>query len=436
MFKAEFDNHRLWSTLSRVEQQLDTILESGDASELSPIERIKVQMAYVRSFDKIAETRVTFFHTKMLEDAREIWVNVEATLHERVNAGEVTLDLVESAANLAESALNVMGPWPRAYGRGGEVSQLKVLFAELLEAQEASIQSLAARHSGFTDRLTQLGNEIDEKKDKTFAKFGELESQLSALESKITEDKSSIETSLQGSRTTIDELVVKNDENFQAWITEREEAFKTDFAPFMGQIADKLKEADSEFTALQATKSDYSRLISRRAGDEVAYRFEKEAKFGRVWGIGLYIVGAILIVGAAVPLALLLLDPEIDSSTDISWNRILIRAAIGILAGSAAAVLIRLGSRFLTSANQSKRMELELKAIGPFLANVNDGTQVDKAMIDLIGRSFGKTYGTQYTGKVSSKSDTTDDEVDALGVATKGLNLAEEALKRFPAPGQ
>lgn len=436
MFKAEFDNHPLWATLDGIDELLKSVLEAGDPGELPLIERIRVQSGYVRSFEKIAETRVAFFHSKMLDDVREVWSQVAATLQDRVNSGVVQPDLVGSAANFAESGLNHMGPWPRAYGKGGEVSQLKAVYAELLSAQAASMQALAKRHSGLDEQVADVQTKIDEKRDAAFERFAELERQLETLETQITEDKSSIETALQDGQSTIEGLVSLNDTNFQEWKSQREKSFAADFAPFRDQVSEILEDAKGMLKDLEVTKSEYKLLVSGRAGDEIAARFEKESRFGRIWGIGLYIFGALLIVSAALPLVLLLIDQSADSSTEVSWNRILIRGAIGVLAGSAAAVLIRLGGRFVNSANQSKRMELELKAIGPFLANVKDNTQVDKAKIDLIGRSFGKTYGIANQGKSASEGSSRDDEVDALDVAAQALKLNEELVKRLPASSE
>ena len=72
------------------------------------------------------------------------------------------------------------------------------------------------------------------------------------------------------------------------------------------------------------------------------------------------------------------------------WSLIAVRVAIGILAGSAATVVIRLGARLNSDANTNKRMELELRSVGPFLANVVDPADDDAARIALVARAFGQ----------------------------------------------
>lgn len=73
------------------------------------------------------------------------------------------------------------------------------------------------------------------------------------------------------------------------------------------------------------------------------------------------------------------------------------RSALGILAWRAGWLCLRpwtLEHRFLHSSSTNKRLELELAALGPFLADVDeddDGT-VRKAKLAFMERAFGRTW--------------------------------------------
>lgn len=99
------------------------------------------------------------------------------------------------------------------------------------------------------------------------------------------------------------------------------------------------------------------------------------------------------------------------------WGRIVIRVALGGLLGSAAAVVVRLGGRFLAQAAAAKRMELELRTFEPFLANVKKRESVDQARLEIVDRSFGRAYETRTT---ADKEDSV--ELSALGQITDTIS--------------
>jgi hypothetical protein len=90
-----------------------------------------------------------------------------------------------------------------------------------------------------------------------------------------------------------------------------------------------------------------------------------------------------------------------------------------VLLGSAAAVAVRVGGRFLAQASQTKQKELEFRAFEPFTANVGDREAVDTARLELVDRSFGRT--------ASASSD--DGKSDAVEVSTLARLL--ESLGKF-----
>lgn len=80
MLRSEFDGHTLWDVLNRVDEQMVSSVDEHESTEQPYIERIKTQMAYVRSFDAVASTRAAFFHTQMLASVQAVWESVENSL--------------------------------------------------------------------------------------------------------------------------------------------------------------------------------------------------------------------------------------------------------------------------------------------------------------------------------------------------------------------
>jgi hypothetical protein len=171
---------------------------------------------------------------------------------------------------------------------------------------------------------------------------------------------------------------------------------------------------------LRESEKDFETLSKAAATDKLAGHFAAEAKSGRRLAIILYVVGAVFIAAAASPLFLLLVPGNLGTDIETRWEQIVIRAGIGVAAASVATVAIRLGGRFLSSANVAKRMELDLKTFGPFLADVNQ-IEADKARINLVERALGRP--------IESGQDLREDSVSVAGM-TQLLEVAAKYLAR------
>jgi len=433
MLRSDFDNHPLWALLNDVEKQLATIAEQNDPAETPDIERIRFQIDHVRGFRHLVPLYVSLFSPSMLESTQAQWAPVSNHLASRIQAGLGSPGFVASAATEAENALVSLGPWPRPYAKGAQVNQMNTLFEGLMEEQRKSIERLVTKHEEFAKQIEDFGTDVGAKRDEAVAKAAEITTELTNLETQIDADKTVITDAVAAAEKSVKDLTEVNTTQFTAWKKEREQEFKSDFDPLRTEITTKLESANTEYDDLLHAKDQYQKLVSKVAGHEVASNFEAEAKWGRAAGITLYAIGVAAIIGGGVPLAMLLVGHTAGGITGSDyWAEITLRIAIGLLAASAATVLIRLGGRFIGSSNSAKRMELELKAIGPFLANVQDQEKIDKAMIDLVDRAFGKAYVDQSASKGTNASEADTDDPAALELAKQTLGVMQDLVKRLP----
>lgn len=428
MLRSDFDNHSLWGVLSNVETQLEAILGEHQPNELPYVERIKTQMAYVRGFDVVASTRSAFFHPTMLANVQTAWDQVYVALTMRTGNGYPYTGYLQQAADHAESGLLQMAAWPRPYGKGGEVRQMNTLFEQLLELQRTSIDALKAEHDALRAEVSGFSTEVEAKRDEVVSQFSTTQTQLTDLESTIEGQKAEVSTSVADAEQAVAALTTSNSEAYEAWKRERESNFTQDFSTLRVQIEEKLESADDEYTELISAKEKYTKLVSAIAADEVASQFESEAAWGRRQGNRYYLVGFALLALASVPLVWLIFGTSRTAAGEIDWTAIITRLGIGVLAGSAATVAIRLGSRLINNANAIKRMELELRAIGPFLANVSEKPKVDDAFVELVSKAFGNTYAdTKSTGGKEAA-----DDKDSVTALAQILELVEKARKVVP----
>ncbi|MGZ0212780.1 MAG: hypothetical protein ACKVI4_09890 [Actinomycetales bacterium] len=428
MLLTDFDSHPLWNVLDAIDGQLQEIVDAHQPEELAEVERIRVQQAYVRSFRVVASTRVAFFHPMMLDSVHNVWNQVHNALSNRIVHGVGHSNFVSQAASESETALMQMAPWPRHYGKGGEVKQMNSLFEQLLEAQRESIEALRAEHSKLREEMAEYAFQIDSKKSEVNASLEGTEVRLSELDSTIDGQKAELSTAVDAAKKAVVSLTDANSKAYAKWKDERESEFLRDFDPLKQQIGEKLSSAGEQYEELIGAKAKYTKLVSAIAADEVASQFEVEAAWGRKAGNRFYLLGFAFLLVAAAPLTWLIFEGSQAAAGEVNWNAIIVRLAIGVLAGSAATVAIRLGGRLINNANAIKRMELELRAIGPFLANVAEKPKVDNAFVDLVAKAFGNTYAA--TASTGGKD--TQDEKTSVSAAAQLFEVFEKIRQANP----
>jgi hypothetical protein len=122
----------------------------------------------------------------------------------------------------------------------------------------------------------------------------------------------------------------------------------------------------------------------------------------REWrsGVIAYVIGFVTLLGTARFLfdTLRGVRPE----DDVSRQFVSLKLGLTVTGAGAAAVAFGLGARFLHRANQNKRVELELRAIEPLLADINDADLVHRVKTEFIERSFGRAWETKGASQMDS----------------------------------
>jgi len=407
MLRSDFDGHELWQTIHDTREVLQGIRDEHVPAEQPLMERIVFYLDYVDSFRDMATTSSMLFTRGMLDEVDVALTLVLNQARRRLQSGAQYLSYLESAATDAEDILMVMGPWPRPYGKGGQVTQIETLYENLLESQRQSVQSLRGEHEALNRQLSQYAQAANEQSQSVRAEVENLRAEAQNIADTIEAQKERVDNVVLKGTEAISELGRRNEEAYESWRNERTAAFKADFEPLAESIRESQAAAEAALATLRSDQQKYARLLSATAGGELSSHFHAEAKSARTGGYAAYVIGILLLLASAVPLVLLLV-PSDAVSADPSWTALTARLGIGVLGASAATVLIRLGARFFSNAQASKRMGLELQTFDPFLANVSEPGMVDTARLELVDRAFGKSYVTAETSK----------EEDVIAVST------------------
>lgn len=403
MLRHDFDTHALWTRLDEIDALLDRVASDGVTAEVDVIENIRFYVSHVRTFRDLSSSSSALFSNGMISPVLTVFDSVRASLNDRISNGSSYTNFTVEARQLTEDSLLHMGPWPRPYARGGQVQQMSTLFEDLLEKQRLSVQTLAEIHDNLRSEVAALETDLELKKVAALEELAVLRAEAQTVAATIEQQKTRVDEVVESGISALADTRTSIAKSYQDWQSDRLVAYDSELAPFLQAAESKVVDATAALERLRETEVEYTNLSGAVAAGRLSEHFEKEARLGRRNGVLLYFLGFLFLAAAALPLLLLLQRSVEVDETSPHWDQIVLRVAIAAVGASAATVSIRLGSRFITDASASKRMELELRTFGPFLANVTDQSEVDKARVNLIDRAFGKSY---VSDRSASKEDT------------------------------
>ena len=393
MLRSDFEEHTLWGVLDTVDERLDKIAEEGELSDIAPCELIRSLVTYVRSFRALSTTSPLLFSAVMLNNVQDIFGPVEATLDNRIIFGAADPTYMQSAVQLAESSLVALAPWPRPYAKGAQIQAMTTMYEGLLEAQRKSVDALEKAHQKLIARVDALTETTETDQTALQAQLASILTEAQAAVATVNSEKARIDEVVTNGLQAVSNVEKENTDRYKKWQDNREKAFTSDFAKLRAEMEAQKASSDETLAAFRATHQQFENLTTLAAGELIAGEFSRDARWGRIVGLIAYGFGFAFIGLGAIPL-ILLLSQDPDTATGApDWGRIIVRALLAVLAGSAATVVITLGARLFRNATLSKRMDLELRSFGPFLANVTEKDNVDAARIELLDRAFGKAYG-------------------------------------------
>ncbi|MGV0110536.1 hypothetical protein [Arthrobacter sp. CP30] len=387
MKRSEFDSHPLWKMVEDALDQVESI-EPVDGDEAVELERIQFLLDYVLSHREMGTAYAAFFTGPMLDSLVSHVQQVSSYMANRVSTTQYRAHTT-SAIPYAESLLVDMAPWPRRYAKGAAVTQMNTLFEDLLEMQAKHLKQQEVRQANVLQRFDSIEDSMLEKQNATQVSLGRVEASAMKVSDQIVAASTRIDQVVQTGLETIDGMKAQNSDAFKEWRVQTDNQWKADYNRIEKDLVLRNAQADDALLKLQGTISDYEKLSSLGAADVLAKHFATASRNARLSSSGLFVLGFIFLIAAAIPFIPLILT-AVDSPP--SWESIGVRASFGVLAGSAAAVAIRLGSRFSNEATAGKRMEMELRTFGPFLATNADQENVDSARLELVDRAFGKSY--------------------------------------------
>ncbi|MFY0409789.1 hypothetical protein [Solicola sp. PLA-1-18] len=387
MTPEQFDAHPLWDAVDDALAQLGKTQGGAPAGQRADRRRIQWIGAQVRKF-RGADWR--HFTAGMLDSVSTIWADVNA------NASSIPSDraYLQNALSSAESCLPMIGAWPHPGGRQGGTGKLENEFFENYEkSTEASLAAIIERNES-------LQTEADERERAHAEQVAALETQLTELqtsidqhEAQVTSATASMDAKLASVETEASEAQSAREKAFRAWLDEQRKALVDEQAePMLRSLEESRTRGQDVLGEINELKQSVERVTGKAASAVLARDYGSYANREYVVGVLGYLLG----FGFLGWFGWYLLETVggIERDVAVSWQFVGLKFGLTVTFAGAAAVAFRFGAQALKRAATNKRVELELRAIVPFLEDVSD-EDAAQAKLDFITRMFGRAFEEQ-----------------------------------------
>lgn len=399
MIPEAFKKHELWETLDKTLEtynQLDPEALTDAQKDILDNRLPKI----LASINLHRSNASGFYSENMMQRMKNPWVSIQGSL---TNFSSSPGHYANQIGEQLDQVLQVAATWPTVFSlKGSAVSNSIKLF-------EKSQEILQQRITSLEQKIVSKNEEIIES-DKKF----ELEKQN--LNEKITELEGAIEkneTEIQNQRENISQLSVDHNETFKKaqedrqkeyknWLKEKDQEYGNDAQELLDDLSSKTNEGDELFKELVNLREDVEKVAHGATAVILARDYGKASTRDYVVGILFMALGVTLL--AAAGLILFFSFSAITPGTQITWQWTALKVTSTLLVTAGATFSFRFSQNFLSNASRTKRSDLELRAINPFLETLNDPTLSDQTKVDFINRAFGQS-DTESNSKNNNSAD-------------------------------
>jgi hypothetical protein len=284
-----------------------------------------------------------------------------------------------------------------------------------------------------SEALTRLSQRISEVESSITSGDQSLQEKLTALDAErqgLSAELTNLESAISTQTARLDAAIASQTQAFTESQATRDKDFRDEMKTLArnnksqtNMILEDMQEAKSQAEENLATLADLRAKTEKLAGDTTSSLLARDyGSYSKreFWsGIIAYIFGFAALVG----LGWFLIDTlgSIKPNQSVSWQYVSLKLGVTITTIGAATVAFQLGYRFIQRSSTNKRVELELRAINTFLADLGDTAEVKKAKLDFVERMFGRAWEGQDSGagddtvNVNALSKLTDTVLKMIG---------------------
>lgn len=391
-----FDAHPLWSNLAQLQDAIDKASERDEPGASEALSAVRHLAATLKSHLEPADPAP--YSKSTLDAINGTLPNVIAEVNNYGSNGRVAH--LANAENYADQTLHQIGYLPASILKGGAAAQANKVFKEYREDVTATISQLLEKNAALRVALDAAATDFE-------ATVSDLKGEIASLATKITQDETRLDQALTSTNEAFTAKQTAREEKFREFLTAQGESLKTLAEPDLQAIQKIREDADSAYQTIDDLREGTEKVAGLASSDILAGKFQEYAKQQWGWGLAANVVGFLTLVGGLAVLVWTLSHLGVDQK--ISWQYTTLKLGVTVTIVAASAVAFRLGAMFLERSGTSKRLELELRAIGPFFSDIDDPEALKEAKRAFVERSFGHGWGEK---PVSSQTK----DMDLVGV--------------------
>lgn len=387
MNRDQFYSHQLWDLLQEIEVKLSEIDALGDVEISSSLNDLRELRAFNVS---LRETDQLFLvGAQLLDETLNAWKQVQTGLHNYIQNPQGHKQHLEYArTSYLEQVRNPLLLFPRPEESGAKK-------AASTRAANAYTEQVEAARGLLIDQIHLLREERDELLKTHQASVTELSAAIDSvgveakgLSSRIADDQNRISASLNEANEAFNKSQLDRQERFSKWLERQEESFLEEAQPQLENIMHESDRATAAFKEVEALRTSVVNMANLASGDILGDAYMKSARWDRIAGYLGYGLG--MLAGAAG--VWVVLNAFGSAQAGLSWPQVALKLGLTTGIGGIAAVAFRFGGQALARATSFKRQELELRALTPFLQDVEGS---DEAKLDFVRQAFGQAWQTE-----------------------------------------
>ncbi|MDJ0314593.1 hypothetical protein [Arthrobacter sp. H35-D1] len=417
MEQSAFQNHSLWETLAAVSRVLSEIDGLADVAVSSSLEEIRHLRAHSEA---LVETDQTFLIGQSAVDSLDsAWGQVNTSLNNYLQSPASHLQHLENAkGGYLDSVRSALTQFPRAEEAGAkkaastraasayveQVETARVLLDKQIEELRAEQERMTLVHAEDLERFRSSVQEAEEHLERLTTRIGEGESRLS--------------TALTETNDAFIKAQTDRQDRFGKWLEQQEQELLEQAKPHLDSIIDADDKAEAALEKVESLRTSVVGMSNLAAGDILGDQYKKSARWDRIAGYVGYGVG--ILAGIAGVYLILFAFGNIE--TGLSWPQVALKLGMTAGIGGIATVAFRFGGHSLFRATAFKRQELELRAMTPFLQDVEGA---DDAKLAFVKQAFGRAWIAEQKSEDASQDSTAQaDLVKLLQTAIEAFSKA------------
>lgn len=336
IWETRLQAHGLWSVLDQVRVQLADLETPADVDGADSMSRIQWLVEVLDGHRNNEDVRG--YTPSMLANVQsQLSTSIQANLAQYVSDPDANQTFLRTAAEQVDSVLDQMGTWPALPAKGAAI---------------AAGQAAAAYEKTTKAALETLSQERDEAIEQVAALKATVAEQTKVLQDALTKFETDSGTALEG----------KLDESAQSHL---DRVSKT-----IAKVESDEVTGAERLESLTRMEGEGKKVLESLANRAVAKDYRKaalnKAVAGWIWDLLGVAVGG-------VPLVMLLIHFfQMDGQDTTTQSLTLTRIGISVAAIGLATLCFTRGSTNHVESRRSKRADLRLTTVHPFIANEDE----------------------------------------------------------------